>query len=294
MIWDVEPEIIKFGPLAIRWYSLSFMIGFLIAYQYMLRIFARNNWGKDTPDIVSSLFTHAFLGTLLGARLGHCFFYEPLEYLTHPWRVFMVWEGGLASHGGFIGVALSLFIFTRKHGGLSFFWLADRVAAPAMLTGALIRIGNFFNSEIIGKPADVPWAIVFKRVDMIPRHPSMLYESAAYFLISFLAFFAVEKYRKKWQEGSFLGLVLALGMSARFFIEFFKENQVRFEQDLVLNMGQMLSIPFIMMGLYLLTGRQTRNPALKVFTWAPPRKKSEELKQEKQRPGASKKKKKNK
>jgi prolipoprotein diacylglyceryl transferase len=272
MVWDIDPEIFRVGPVAVRWYSLSFMIGFLIAYQYMLRIFARNNWGEDTPEVVSSLFTHIFLGTLIGARLGHCLFYEPEIYLAEPWKILMVWRGGLASHGGFIGVMIATYMFTRRHGNMSFFWLVDRVAPPAMLTGALIRVGNFFNSEIVGKVSDAPWAVTFKRIDNLPRHPAMLYESAFYFIIAFIGFFAIEKFRKKWADGAFLGLVLILGMSARFFVEFFKENQVAFENGLTLNMGQLLSIPFVFIGISLMTGKQQHNPALAIFSRVPPRK----------------------
>lgn len=265
MVWDVDPEIFRIGPLAIRWYSLSFIIGFMLAYRYMIMIFTRNNW-ENVEEVVSSLFVHIFMGNIIGARLGHCLLYEPAVYLAEPWKILMIWKGGLASHGGFMGVAIATFLFARKHGQISFFWIVDRVAPPALLTGALIRVGNLFNSEIIGRPSDVPWAITFKRIDMLPRHPTQLYEACLYFIIAITGFLALEKFRNKWANGAFLGFILIFGMSARLFVEFFKENQVSFEESLTLNMGQMLSIPFILMGVYLMTGRQNNNPLLRSLT----------------------------
>lgn len=260
MVWDVEREIITFGSFVLRWYSLLFALGFIVGFFIMQKIFAKE--GKPL-QVLDSLLVHAVLGTVIGARFGHCLFYEPGEYLTDPIRILKVWEGGLASHGGFLGLIIALIVFCHSHRDITFFWLADRMAIPTMLTGAFIRIGNFFNSEIIGKATDVPWAVIFKKVDMVPRHPTPLYEAAGYLVITGILYLTYRLSNRKPLEGRLLGLVLALGFSFRSFIELFKENQVPFEDALPLNMGQLLSIPFILVGIFLIFGGQYRVSWLK-------------------------------
>jgi prolipoprotein diacylglyceryl transferase len=191
---------------------------------------------------------------VVGARLGHCLLYEPTEYLHDPIRILKIWEGGLASHGGFTGVIIALILFCRKNPDIKFFWLADRMTVPAMLTAGFIRIGNFFNSEIIGHATDVPWAIVFKKVDLVPRHPSQIYEAIGYLMIALIQYLAYRLSHRQPKEGSLFGLALILGFGFRLFIERFKENQVAFEDGMVLNMGQLLSIPFILAGVMFLLG----------------------------------------
>ena len=205
---------------------------------------------------------YIFLGTLIGARLGHCFFYEWNYYKTKPWEIilpFHIQNGhfeltgyqGLASHGAAIGILIAVWLYQRKY-KLNIFWLLDRLSIVIALSGFFIRTGNFFNSEIIGKPTDVPWAIVFERVDDLPRHPSMLYEAFCY-LIIFIVLINLDK-RKAQQliPGFLFGIFLVLLFSVRFFIEFTKENQETFENGLFLNMGQLLSIPFIIAGFLLI------------------------------------------
>jgi prolipoprotein diacylglyceryl transferase len=192
------------------------------------------------------------LGTVIGARLGHVLFYQLGDYLAHPWEIFMIWKGGLGSHGGFAGVLIALYLYLKKHRDMSFLELADRLAIPCLLAAALIRVGNFFNSEIIGTPSDLPWVVVFARVDDMPRHPAMLYEALAYLLVFSVSYFAYWKTTIIQFPGRVFGMALAICFLARFMIEFVKENQVPFEQSLPLNMGQLLSIPFIVAGIYLI------------------------------------------
>ena len=174
----------------------------------------------------------------------------------------MIWEGGLASHGGFIGVLIAVYLYVKKYREMSFLQLADRLAIPCLLAAAFIRVGNFFNSEILGTPSNLPWAIVFAHVDDVPRHPAMLYEAAAYFL-AFCALYAAYWKTKVIQfPGRILGITLVICFLARFMIEFVKENQVPFEESLVLNMGQLLSIPFIVAGAHLIYISCKRAPAV--------------------------------
>lgn len=245
-VWDISPEIVSIGPLALRWYSLLFALSFIGGYAVVRNGYLRE--GKDLRSI-DSLLVHMIVGTVVGARLGHCLFYEPLFYLTHPWEILFVWKGGLASHGAVIGIFLSAYLFSKKHKDLSFWWVIDKVCLAIPLSGALIRIGNFFNSEIIGRATDLPWSVVFLKVDLTPRHPAQLYEAMAYLLI-FVG--GQLLYRSKWrfQEGFFFGYLLVFIFGARFFIEFTKEVQVGFEQSLPMNMGQILSLPLIGFGLF--------------------------------------------
>ncbi|MGZ3743574.1 MAG: prolipoprotein diacylglyceryl transferase [Pseudobdellovibrionaceae bacterium] len=245
--WNVSPTIVKIGPLQLRWYGLMFLLGFLIGYQGMRKICL---WEKKALEKLDSLLTHIFLGTLIGARLGHCLFYEPGYYFSHPLDIFKVWEGGLASHGGALGVLLAIWLFSRKNPDFPLMWILDRVAIFVVLTGAFIRIGNLMNSEIIGRPTDVDWAFVFERVDKLPRHPTQIYESLCYFIIALLSWTTYKKYKKNLSPGRVFGMTLSLIFICRFIIEFFKENQESFEAAMPVNMGQLLSLPFVLVGIY--------------------------------------------
>lgn len=251
--WNVDPEIFRVGPIAVRYYSLAFVMGFFLGEKYVHRYMLKKGY---TSKDVSSLFTYMLLGTIIGARLGHCLFYEPAYYLSNPLKILKVWEGGLASHGGFIGVMIAVWLFNKRVKKINLLWLLDVVAAPSLITGAYIRLGNLMNSEIIGHPADVPWAFVFKKVDNIPRHPSQLYEAIGFFTISMIVFFLYKKFHETWPRGRFVGLILTGGMAWRFFTEYFKENQVAFEEGMVLNMGQLLSLPMMILGLLLVFRQQ--------------------------------------
>ena len=251
--WNVDPEIFNIAGFGPRYYGLAFVLGFIIAERYIGKFLLRDGY---TAQDVSKLFTFSLFGTIIGARLGHCLFYEPGYYLSNPILILKVWEGGLASHGGFLGVMISIWLFNRKVKRISYLYLLDLAAAPALLTGSFIRIGNLMNSEILGHPSNVSWAFIFERVDNIPRHPAQIYESFGYFCVSMLVFYLYSKYEKVWPHGRFVGITLVLGMSWRFFTEFFKDNQVAFEQGMTLNMGQLLSIPMILIGLALIYQKQ--------------------------------------
>lgn len=266
MTWNADPEIFTIGFFSLRYYSLAFLFGFLIGYYYVSRLFYAD--GRSEEE-VSSLFTHVFLGTIIGARLAHCLFYEPGYYLSNPLEIVMVWKGGLASHGGYTGIMISVWLYLRKHRDLNFFWLCDRIAPPAILTGGLIRIGNFFNSEIYGHPADVPWAIIFQKVDNVPRHPVQLYESIGYLILALVLFLLFKKYRNKWVDGQLLGFTMIFAFSWRIFCEFFKVHQAEFASNWTLNMGQWLSVPFIFIGIFLFLGRHQKVSWLQFLAKSP-------------------------
>ena len=249
LVWNVDPAIVSFGPFTVRWYGLLFALGFLVGFQVMAQIYRAE---RRPFENLSSLLSYVMLGTIIGARLGHVLFYQPDYYLVRPWEIPMVWHGGLASHGGFAGVIIALYLYLRKHRDMSFIELADRLAIACLPAATMIRIGNFFNSEIIGRPSDLPWAIVFARVDDLPRHPAMIYEAATFLLVFCALYVAYWRTRTIQFPGRVFGITLATCFFARFMIEFVKENQVPFENHLPLNMGQLLSIPFILTGIVLI------------------------------------------
>ncbi len=260
MVWNVDPEIFSLGPFRVRWYGLFFALGFIVGYEILARFYRRA--GRPLENL-SNLFLYLVAGTIIGARLGHVLLYQPEYYLTHPREILMIWEGGLASHGGFAGVMISIYLYLRKYRDMSFLELADRLAIPLLLASSLIRIGNFFNSEVLGTPSSLPWAIVFPHVDDVPRHPAMLYEAFAYFLAFCGVYVAYWRTRAVQFPGRIFGISLATSFLARFMIEFVKENQVPFEKNMLINMGQLLSIPFAATGLYLIyvSTSQERNRA---------------------------------
>lgn len=249
MEWNVSPEIIQIGPFVLRWYSLMFMIAFLSGFFILQWIYKKE---KLNTDRVEQIFIYMFFSTIIGARIGHCLFYEPSYYLSHPLEILMIWKGGLASHGAAIGIIIGLYLYSKKNPDLSYLWIFDRVVIAVALAGFFVRMGNFFNSEIVGIATDVPWAFIFTRVDMIPRHPAQLYEAIAYLLIFIFLFAFYKRNYQKLFNGLIFGLFLILVFSARFFIEFYKENQSAFEEGLTLNMGQLLSIPLVMGGFWLI------------------------------------------
>ncbi len=257
--WDMNPVLLSLGSLQIRWYGLMFALAFLSGYQLIQWVYKRE--GKPLQDL-DYLFLYMVVGTIVGARLGHCFFYRPVYFLHHPLEILMIWRGGLASHGAAIGILTSLYIYSRRHRDQPYLWLLSRVALPVALAGVFIRIGNFFNSEIVGIPATVPWAVQFLRYDYynaVPRHPAQLYESLAYLLVFLVLLSTYLRRGRNTSPALLLGLFFSLVFTARFFIEFVKELQAPFESGLPLHMGQMLSIPLILIGLYLVwQGLQAR------------------------------------
>jgi prolipoprotein diacylglyceryl transferase len=245
--WNVDPEIVRIGFFSLRYYSLLFMLSFLIGIYIMRWIFKQEN---KNPDDVDSLLIYTLFGTIIGARLGHCLFYDPVYYLSDPIRILKVWEGGLASHGAAIGILYAIYLYTKKHKDQPYLWLMDRVVITVALAAFFIRLGNLFNSEIIGKPADVPWAFVFDRVDNVPRHPSQLYEAFAYLIIFIVIFNIYKKYKANLPQGLIFGYFLIGIFGFRIFVEFYKENQSAFEAGMILDMGQILSIPLVLAGIY--------------------------------------------
>ena len=251
--WNPGPEIFEIGGFAVRWYGLLFALSFFFGYLILQRIFTK----EDIPlKLLDELTTYMIIGTVVGARLGHVFFYEPAWYLAHPIKIFKVWEGGLASHGAGIGIILSILIFSmvRKK---PFLWVMDRIVIVVALAGFLIRMGNLMNSEIYGLPTTLPWGFLFVRSTtpsegLVPRHPTQIYEGLCYLAI--FAYLLWYYYRKdgKPSLGFLFGAFMALVFGVRFIIEFIKEPQVGFEHGLVLNMGQMLSIPFVLAGIFLI------------------------------------------
>lgn len=245
--WEVSPEILKLGPFSLRWYGLLFALAFVFGYIILSKVYKKE---KKSLEDLEKLSIYVIFGTVIGARLGHCLFYDPAYYLTNPIEILKVWQGGLASHGAAIGILTALYLFSKKKKDQNIIWILDRLVIVVALGGALIRLGNLFNSEIIGKAADVPWAFIFVRVDDIPRHPTQLYESLFYFLSFIILYFIYQKKSVSLKPGYLFGLFLILIFGFRFFIEFLKENQSAFESALPINMGQILSIPFVLLGLY--------------------------------------------
>ncbi|MBX3009351.1 MAG: prolipoprotein diacylglyceryl transferase [Melioribacteraceae bacterium] len=256
--WDVSPDIFAIGPFVIRWYGLLFALSFMTGFQIMSVIFKKEQ--RSDTDL-NDLVWYMILGTVLGARIGHCMFYNPAYYLNHPLEILQVWKGGLASHGAAIGIIIAILLFVSRRKKFTFLWLMDRIVITVALSGFFIRMGNLFNSEIIGKPTNAEWGFVFTAIDNVPRHPAQLYEAIAYLLIFI---FLIVIYLKKYQtlkNGYLFGIFLITVFGFRFFVEFIKENQTYFEEDLTLNMGQILSIPLIIYGIVLLfiSNRKTLN-----------------------------------
>jgi len=244
--WDVNPVIFEIGPLAIRYYGLLFAFAFYAAYLVFLRIFKRE---KISLEVLDSLTFYMIIGVVVGARLGHILFYEPAYYFSHPLEIIKVWHGGLASHGAGIGIFIALYLFARKH-KRSYLWIIDRIAIVVPLSGAFIRLGNLMNSEIYGGPTSMPWGFIFIRDGQsLPMHPTQLYEAICYISIFALSWWIYRSNRMVNNGGFLVGFTVTLIFIARFFIEFVKNTQVDFESNMIINMGQVLSIPFIVGGL---------------------------------------------
>lgn len=277
ILWN--PEVIAFhlGPLPIRWYSLCWCTGLFLVYVLMHRLYKQQSIPEEKFE---PMFVYCFIGILAGSRLGHCLFYEPEYFLAHPVEMFLPirfmpdgdWKftgyEGLASHGGTIGLMLALWFFARNT-KQNMIHVLDNVGIVTPICACWIRLGNLMNSEIIGHPTDMPWAFIFERVDMLPRHPGQLYEAICYFTFFFIGWWFYRKSMSgneklsivnyqlsipKVGSGFYFGLCIFLIFLSRMFIELFKEDQVGFEADMLLNMGQLLSIPFVLLGLYCMLG----------------------------------------
>lgn len=265
ILWNPDLEIFRIGNFAIRWYSTCWLIGLALAY-FIVKWLYKDQKVKDA--YFDPLFIYCFLGILIGARLGHCLFYQPEYFLsswTHVVEMFLPihqmadgsWKftgyEGLASHGGTIGLMVALYLYYRKT-GMNLWHVLDDIAIATPITACFIRLGNLMNSEIIGTPTNVPWAFIFERVDMTPRHPGQLYEAIAYFFFFFVMLHFYKQTSKKVGTGFYFGLCLTLIFTFRFFIEYTKDIQVDFESGMIFNMGQLLSIPFIILGIACMRG----------------------------------------
>jgi len=247
--WHVNPEIFHIGHFAIRWYGLLFALAFLLGYIIVGNMFKK----EGVPEkLLDKLTLYMALGTIIGARLGHVCFYEPAYYCQHPAEILKIWHGGLASHGAAIGILLALWIFAKET-KRPFLWILDRIVVVVALSGFFIRSGNLMNSEIYGIPTRLPWGFIFERNgETVPKHPTQIYEALSYLIIFIILYWIYLKKKTKVVEGYLFSLFLILIFTARFFIEFIKENQVPFESRLPLDMGQLLSIPFVLTGIILL------------------------------------------
>lgn len=254
--WNHDGGILDLGFYELRWYSLLFAVGFILSFFFLGKLFRKELVPEEKLDV---LVVYVVVATVLGARLGHCLFYEFDYYSQHLAEIFLPFRfspdfelvgfRGLASHGGAIGIFIAILIYCQNQ-QMKVFWVLDKLALVIPLACAFIRLGNLFNSEMIGPPTSVPWAFVFQQIDNIPRHPGQVYEAVAYFLIFiFLNLFSKRINRK---NGFIFGLFLVLMFLARFILEFFKIDQVSFESGMMLNMGQLLSLPFIIAGILLM------------------------------------------
>lgn len=261
IVWDPDLVAFQLGPITVRWYGLMWIIGLALAYLVVKRLYKEQ---KIKDEYFDPLFIYCFFGILIGARLGHCIFYQPEDFLTSwkgivemvlpihfmadgSWKV--VGYAGLASHGGTLGLMIALWLYVRKT-KLSIWTVLDNIAIATGITACFIRLGNLMNSEIIGKITDVPWAFIFEKVDAVPRHPGQLYEAIAYALLFFIMWALHKKMPEKISTGWYFGFCLTYIFTFRFLIEYTKEIQEAFEATLPLDMGQILSIPFIIIGVY--------------------------------------------
>ncbi|MBN2767358.1 MAG: prolipoprotein diacylglyceryl transferase [Paludibacteraceae bacterium] len=265
--WNVDPELFSIGLLTVRWYGLLWAVGIWLALMIVQKIFKH----EKHPDAwVDKLFIYTVLGTIVGARLGHCFFYEWKElaepvtflgisfkygnhYLSHPWELLYIWRGGLASHGGAIGILIAMYFYNKNVSKKGFIWIFDRLVIGVALAGASIRLGNLMNSEIYGTATTLPWGFIFVRDGQTePMHPTQIYEMIyclVTFAVTYWLYYKKEAYKK---NGLIFGVFLLGIFGTRFLLEFIKLNQEAFESGMVLNMGQILSVPFIVWGIWLI------------------------------------------
>mgnify|MGYP001492475840 CR=1 FL=1 len=262
--WNVDPEIFRIGKFAIRYYGVLWALSFYLGYIIFNRFVKKEGLPEGFLD---SLTIYTAIGTILGARLGHCLFYEPDYFLSHPIDILKIWQGGLASHGAAIGIIIALYLFSRSQ-KVSMIYVLDRIVITVALAGFLIRLGNLMNSEIYGVQTSLPWGFIFDRNnEIVPKHPTQLYEAFCYLIIFFILHLLYNKANSKPRSGLLFGLFLVGVFTARFIIEYVKEPQVEFEKTMSLDMGQILSIPFILAGIgfiiysYILKRREDYNPS---------------------------------
>jgi prolipoprotein diacylglyceryl transferase len=246
MVNTIDPVAITIGVVKIYWYGIFFALGLTVAYYLGSWIFKREN--RDLK-LLEDFFIYLIIGITVGARAFHILFYDLDYFLANPIEIFYIWKGGLASHGGVIGAIVAIYLFSKRK-GVDFKWMLARASLGALVVVVFIRIGNFFNSEIVGLPTESIFGVIFSRVDEIKRHPVVIYEALSYLVIFLISIYIYIK-SKNFTEIGF-GLILLLGFSSRFILEYFKTPQSEFASTLPLSMGQILSIPFIVIGLLLI------------------------------------------
>lgn len=248
--WDASPEIFRIGNLAVRWYGLFWALSFYIGYEVIYRMFKK----EGVPLVhVDKLLVYMAAGSIIGARLGHCFFYDFSYYWQNPIEILMIWQGGLASHGGVIGILLALYYYQKKVSNQSFWWLLDRLVIPISLAAFFIRMGNLMNSEIYGVETSLPWGFIFEaRGEIVPKHPTQFYEGIPYLLLFIGLGWLYLKKIVVLPTGFITGIFAFVMFTVRLLVEFVKEDQSDFEADMWLNMGQILSIPLIVWSLFVL------------------------------------------
>ena len=265
IVWNIRPEIFILpddfplvGGFSVRWYGLLFALGFIFGYLILQRMFKK----EGVPiKVLDDLSTYMIIFTIVGARLGHCLFYEPGYYLSHPIDILKIWEGGLASHGAAVGILIGLYFFAKRY-HRHYLWVLDRIAIVVALAGFLIRMGNLMNSEIFGNVTTMPWGFVFVRYFgegyTIAHHPTQIYEAVGYLLLFVFLYRYYWKHDGAPAEGAIFGYFFVILWSVRFLIEFIKLPQVDFESTMLLNMGQLLSIPLIILGAFILFHARSR------------------------------------
>ena len=265
--WHVDPVLFHIGKFGLRWYSLLFVSGFILGWFIFKWFFKRE--GIDEKLLDPLLYT-LLIGTIVGARLGHCLFYQPDYYLGSLkgfLEIFMPWKGGLASHGGAIALIIAMIWFAARYGkkyNFDFVWIMDHLAIAVAFAAAFIRLGNLFNSEIYGNITSLPWGFIFDlEGETEPKHPTQLYESLSYLLLGIFLILLYKFKLSKTFRGAYIGIFLIICFGMRFLIEFIKEPQVAFEESMALNMGQLLSIPFVLLGIgFLIYAYIRKQPAM--------------------------------
>ena len=255
--WKFNPAIFTIGEREFRWYALMFIIGFIIGYKIVKQMFKQE---KLNLAWLEPLFYFTVGGTVIGARLGHCLFYNPQHYLANPIEILKTWEGGLASHGGVLGIIIAIYFFSKYYSHKSMLWTFDKLVVPTGLVAALIRLGNLLNHEVYGHPTDLPWGFRFIEnlhqwqhgampIFSPPSHPTQIYEALCYLLTLALCMWLYFKKEAWKKEGLIFGIFMICIFASRFFIEFVKNVQEDFETNMTLDMGQWLSIPFVLLGI---------------------------------------------
>jgi prolipoprotein diacylglyceryl transferase len=274
VIWNMNPEIFTIGSFGLRYYGLFFAAAFFVGYKIMESVYKREGLSNEELDRLSVTMV---ISVVIGARLGHVLFYEPQDYFAHPLEILKIWKGGLASHGAAIGILIGLYIYSRRPAVPSYMWIMDRIILTVPIGGAFVRLGNLMNSEIYGHTTKLPWGFVYVRdlpeeatkiypqlaehavkftnklpLGIAAHHPTQIYEALGYFLIFAILYFLYRKTDSASKPGRLFGMFLILLFTLRFFVEFLKEVQVEFEKGMALNMGQLLSIPFVAVGIFIL------------------------------------------